>query len=66
MAAFQIQNAQQDNCFLSKGQTQKMHLEYLIISIAAVGEKEKKSTMNANTTVFDRGAESLFKTACSW
>lgn len=42
MAAFQIQNAQQDNCFLSKGQTQKMHLEYLIISIAALGEKEEK------------------------
>lgn len=42
MAAFQMQNAQQDNCFLSKGQTGKMCLEYLIFSITAAEEKEKK------------------------
>lgn len=38
-AAFQTQGAQQDNCFLSKEQTQNMHCEFLIITSSA--EKKK-------------------------
>lgn len=34
-AAFKTQGAQQDNCFLSKGQIHNMHLEFLIITSLA-------------------------------
>lgn len=41
-SVFQTERAQQDNCFLSKRQTQTMHLEFLIITFW----EEKKIWMN--------------------
>lgn len=65
-AAFQTQGAQQDNCFLSKEQTQNMHCEFLIITSSAEKKIQTNSPMNPNLKLFHGGTTSwLEQILCS-
>lgn len=73
MAAFQMKNAQQDNCFLSETNTKNASRisDYLSRS-SAKKRKRKKSLMNANSTLlswwstFTNGADYLLRPVCLW
>lgn len=52
-AVYKTLDAWRDNCFLLKGQTQKMHLEFLIITSSAWGKYELP--MNTDSKLFHAG-----------